>query len=335
VLEDFTMRRSAIGLIGIVALAFGILAAPLALAAPPPGQVFRIGWLALGSPSNHDLGEFQQGLRELGYVEGQNIVIEYRWAEGNVDRLGTLATDLVQHHLDVIMAVGAAATRAAQQATSTLPIVMVTGTDAVAQGFVGSLARPGGNITGIAGLGVEVSGKRLELLKEVVPTVSRIAALWNAANAAGTPFLHATQAAAQALGVELQVLEVRTSDEFEGTFAAATRGRAEALIVMPDAFLADHLTRIVELAQRHRLPGMYPAREYVDAGGLMAYNAPIANRNHRAATYVDKILKGAKPADVPVEQPTKFTLVINLKAAKAIGLTMPPSVLFQADEVIR
>jgi putative ABC transport system substrate-binding protein len=335
VLEDFTMRRSAIGLIGILALAFGILAAPLALATQPPGKVFRIGWLALGSPSNRDLGEFQQGLRELGYVEGQNIVIEYRWAEGNVDRLGTLAADLVQHHLDVIMAVGAAATRAAQQATSTLPIVMVTGTNAVAQGFVGSLARPGGNITGIAGLGVEVSGKRLELLKEVVPTLSRIAALYNAANTAGAPFLQATQAAAQALGVELHVLEVRTSDEFEGAFAAATRGRAEALIVMPDAFLADHLTRIVDLAQRHQLPGMYPDREYVEAGGLMVYNALIADRNHRAAAYVDKILKGAKPADLPVEQPTKFTLVINLKAAKAIGLTIPPTLLFQADEVIK
>ena len=327
------MWCSAIGY--IMTLTLSLLMTPLCSDAQPPGKVYWIGWLALGSPSNRDLDGFQQGLRELGYVEGQNIVIEYRWAEGNVDHLGTLATDLVRRHMDVIMAVGAAATRAAQQATSTLPIVMVTGTDAVAQGFVGSLARPGGNITGIAGLGVELSGKRLELLKEVVPTISRIAALWNAANAAGAPFLHATQAAAQALGVELHVLEVRTSDEFEGAFAAATRGRAEALIVMPDAFLTDHLTRIVDLAQRHRLPGMYPDREYVDAGGLMVYNALIADRNHRAAAYVDKILKGAKPADLPVEQPTKFTLVINLEAAKAIGLTIPPSVLFQADEVIQ
>src|SRR5262249_35683956 len=179
------------------------------------------------------------------------------------------------------------------------------------------------------------SGKRLELLKEVVPTISRIAALCNAANAAGAPFLHATQAAAQALGVELHVLEVRTSDEFEGAFAAATRGRAKPLILMPHALLAHHHTRIVDLAQRHQLPGMYPDREYVDAGGLMVYNALIANRNHRAAAYVDKILKGAKPADLPVEQPTTFTLVINLKTAKALGLTMPPTLLFRADEVMQ
>jgi putative ABC transport system substrate-binding protein len=316
-------------------LTLSLLVMPLCSDAQQPGKVYRIGWLALGSPSHRDLEGFQQGLRELGYAEGQNIVIEYRWAEGNVDRLGALATDLVRRHMDVIMAVGSAAIRAAQQATSTLPIVMTTNTDAVAQGFVGSLARPGGNITGVAGLGVELSGKRLELLKEVVPTLSRIAALWNAANATTTPFLRETQAAAQALGVELHVLEVRTSDEFEGAFAAAISGRAEALIVMPDAFLTDHLTRIVDFAQRHRLPGMYPDREYVDAGGLMAYSVIFANRTRQAAAYVDKILKGTKPADLPVEQPTKFVLVINLKAAKALGLTIPPSVLFQADEVIR
>ena len=296
--------------------------------------MYRIGWLAFGSPSNRDLDGFQQGLRELNYVEGQNIVIEYRWAEGSVDRLGALATDLVRRPMDVIMAVGSAATRAAQQATSTLPIVMTTNTDAVAQGFVASLARPGGNITGVAGLGVELSGKRLELLKEVVPTASRIAALWNAANATTVPFLQETQAAAQALGVKLSVLEVRTPNDFEGAFAAANSSRAEALIVVPDAFLADHLTRIVDLAQQHRLPGMYPDREYVEAGGLMSYTATIANRNRRAAAYVDKILKGAKPADLPVEQPTKFELFINLKTAHVLGLTVPPSILARADEVI-
>src|SRR5262245_9767781 len=206
------MWYSAVGF--LVTLTLSLLMMPLCSNAQPPGKVYRIGWLALGSPSNRDLDGFQQGLRELGYVEGQNIVIEYRWAESNVDHLGTLATDLVRRPMDVIMAVGAAATRAAQQATSTLPIVMVTGTDAVAQGFVGSLARPGGNITGIAGLGVEVSGKRLELLKEVVPTISRLAALWNAANAAGAPFLHATQAAAQALArlYPFAIFEKQTQD---------------------------------------------------------------------------------------------------------------------------
>jgi putative ABC transport system substrate-binding protein len=237
--------------------------------------------------------------------------------------------------MDVIVAAGSPAIHAAQQATSTIPIVMTTDTDAVAQGFVVSLARPGGNITGLAGLGVELSGKGLEFLKEVVPTASRIAALWNPANASLAPFLRETQAAAQALGVELQVLEVRTPNEFEGAFAAATSGRAEALIVMRDAFLLDHRARIVDLAQRHRLPGMYPRRSYVDVGGLMSYAANIPDQQRRAATYVDKILKGAKPADLPVEQPTKFELIINLKTAKTLGLTIPPHILFQAHEVIQ
>jgi len=329
------MRRSAIGLIVILALAFGILAAPLALAAQPPGKVFRIGLLSLSSPSDSGREEIRQGLRELGYVEGQNIVIEYRSAEGSVDRLDALATDLVQGNMDVIMATGTGPTRAAQQATSTIPVVMMIGGDPVALGFVASLARPGGNITGVAGLGVELSGKRLELLKETVPGVSRIAALWNPANPTTAPFLHATQAAAQSLGVELHVLEVRTPHDFEGAFAAVTSGRAGALIVMPDALLSGNRTRIVDFAHQHGLPGMYPVRDYVDAGGLMSYASSWTAMFPRAATYVDKILKGAKPADLPVEQPTKFELVINLKAAKALGLTIPPTVLFQADEVIR
>jgi putative ABC transport system substrate-binding protein len=319
----------------IVLLTLSIFVTPLAAEAQPPGKVFRIGRLTLASPSTDDPDGFRQGLRELGYVEGQNLVIESRPAEGSVDRLGALATDLVRHQMDVIVAAGSPAIHAAQQATSTIPIVMTTDTDAVEQGFVISLARPGGNITGLAGLGVELSGKGLELLKEVVPTAVRIAALWNPTNASLAPFLRETQVAAQALGVELQVLEVRTPNEFEGAFAAATSGRAEALIVMRDAFLLDHRARIVDLAQRHQLPGMYPRRSYVDVGGLMSYAANIPDQQRRAATYVDKILKGAKPADLPVEQPTKFEFVINLKAAKALGLTIPPTVLFQADEVIR
>jgi putative ABC transport system substrate-binding protein len=319
----------------IVLLTLSIFVTPLAAEAQPPGKVFRIGRLTLASPSTDDPDGFRQGLRELGYVEGQNIVIESRSAEGGVDRLGALATDLVRHPMDVIVAAGSPAIHAAQQATSTIPIVMTTDTDAVAQGFVVSLARPGGNITGLAGLGVELSGKGLEFLKEVVPTASRIAALWNPANASLAPFLRETQAAAQALGVELQVLEVRTPNEFEGAFAAATSGRAEALIVMRDAFLLDHRARIVDLAQRHRLPGMYPRRSYVDVGGLMSYAANIPDQQRRAATYVDKILKGAKPADLPVEQPTKFELIINLKTAKTLGLTIPPHILFQAHEVIQ
>ena len=235
----------------------------------------------------------------------------------------------------MIVAAGTAAIRAAQQATSTIPIVMTTYADAVAQRFVGSLAQPGGNITGVAGLGVEVSGKRLELLKETVPGVSRIAALWNPANPTTAPFLHATQTAAQALGVELHVLEVRTLHDFEGAFAAVTRGRAGALLVMPDALLAGNRTRIVDFAHQHGLPAMYPVRDYVDAGGLMSYASSWTAMFPRAATYVAKLLKGANPADLPVEQPTKFELVINLRVAKALGITMPPSLLLLADEVIQ
>jgi len=336
------MRFSAVAL--IVTLALALLVVALAAEAQQPTKVYRIGWLNLGFPDDTfsksdqvrpDLDGLRQGLRALGYVEGQNLVIEARFAEGKVERLSDLATELVRHKVDVILAAGTAATRAAQQATSTIPIVMTTYMDAVAQGFVGSLAQPGGNITGVAGLGVELSGKRLELLKETVPGVSRIAALWNPANPTTAPFLHATQAAAQSLGVELHVLEVRTPHDFEGAFAAVTSGRAGALIVMPDALLSGNRTRIVDFAHQHGLPGMYPVRDYVDAGGLMSYASSWTAMFPRAATYVDKILKGAKPADLPVEQPTKFELVINLKAAKALGLTIPPTVLFQADEVIR
>jgi putative tryptophan/tyrosine transport system substrate-binding protein len=319
----------------LATLVLSVLTVPLASHAQLSDKVFRIGRLTLASPSTDDPDGFRQGLRELGYVEGQNIVIEYRSAEGNVDRLGALATDLVRRHMDVIVATGSPAIHAAQQATSTIPIVMTTDTDAVAQGFVVSLARPGGNITGRAGFGAELHGKRLEFLKQVVPTASRIAALWNPANASLAPYLRETQTAAQALGVELQVLEARTPNEFEGAFAAASGGRTEALIVMADAFLLDHRTRIVDLAQRHRLPGMYPRRSYVDIGGLMSYAADIPNQQRRAATYVDKILKGAKPADLPVEQPTKFELVINLKTAQTLGLTLPPHLLTLADQVIR
>jgi len=327
------MRCRTIG--SIVTITLGLLCAPLTIDAQPPGKVFRIGRLTLASPFTGDLDGFRQDLRELGYVEGQNLVIEDRSAEGSVDRLGALATDLVQRQMDVIVAGGSAAIHAAQQATRTIPIVMMTNTDAVAQGFANSLAHPDGNITGLAGFGVELHGKRLELLKEVVPTATRIAALWNPAITSLAPFLRETQAAAQALGVELLVLEVRTPNEFEDAFAAAISGRAEALIVMDGAFLRDHRTRIVDLAQRHRLPGMYPNREFVDAGGLMSYAPRGTDMGRRAAVYVDKILKGAKPADLPMEQAMKFELVMNLKAAQALGLTLPPHLLVLADEVMR
>jgi ABC-type uncharacterized transport system substrate-binding protein len=322
----------------IVTLSLSILVALRVADAQPVGKMYRIGLLNISSATVNarPFEVFTQALRELGYVEGQNLVNEERYAEGQVERLPDLATELVRLKVDVILAVGSATVRAAQQATSTIPIVMTLAGNAVAQGFVGSLAQPGGNITGLSGFAVELRGKRLELLKEAVPEVSRIAVLWNAANPTTVPSLHATQAAAQALGVELHVLEVRTPDEFAGAFAAATSGRAGALLVMPDLILlyANH-TRIVDLAQRHRLPGMYPDRDYVDTGGLMSYGQNWTALFLRAATYVDKLLKGAKPADLPMEQPMKFELVINLKTAQALGITISPTLLFLADEVIR
>jgi putative ABC transport system substrate-binding protein len=279
------------------------------------------------------LNGLRQGLHEVGYVEGQNLIIEQRNAGGQHERLPELAADLVQLPVDVLVAAGAATTRAAQRATSTIPIVIMTSADPVQAGLVASLARPGGNITGVSSLQVALLGKRLELLKEAVPALARIAALGNPANP--TPFLQETQVAAQALGVQLHALGVSTPTEFEGAFAAAIRSRAEALIVMPDSFLHNHHTRIVDLAQRHQLPGMYPDPEYVRAGGLMSYATSVLAMGRRAGTLVGKILNGAKPADLPVEQATKFQFIINLKTATALGITLPPHLLILADEMLQ
>ena len=316
----------------IITLTLSLLVAPRGADAQQGEKVWRIGVLEYTARSLPEA--FRQGLRDLGYVEGKDIVIEFRSAEGTVDRLGALATELTQLPVDVLVAIGAVATRAAHQATHTIPIVMLSGTDVVAQGFVASLARPGGNITGLAGLQVELNGKRLEVLTEARPGVSRIAVLWNPGNPITAPFLQETQAAAQALRVALHVLEVRTPNDFEAAFAAALRGRAEALLVLPDSFLTSHRQRIVDFA--HRLPGMYYSRAWVDAGGLMSYGHPnLSAMLPQVALYVDKILKGAKPADLPVEQPTQVEFVINLKTATALGLSLPPVLLFQATEVIK
>jgi putative tryptophan/tyrosine transport system substrate-binding protein len=331
VLEDFTMRRSAIGLIVILALAFGILAAQ------PPGKVFRIGLLSLSSPSDSGRDEIRQGLRELGYVEGQNIVIEYRSAEGSVDRLDALATDLVQGNMDVIMATGTGPTRAAQQATSTIPVIMMIGGDPVALGFVASLARPGGNITGLSILAPELVGKRVELLKQVVPGASRIAALWHPGDygdGVENEMLREADTAARALGMQLQAVQARRAEDFDRAFSDMSKGRADAVTVQSTNIFFIERRRLAILAAKHRLPTMFLVRDFVDAGGLMSYGANVADLHRRAATYVDKILKGAKPGDLPVEQPTKFELVINLKTAKTIGLTIPPSVLARSDQVI-
>ncbi len=317
----------------IVILALGILLAPLAADAQQAAKVWRIGILA-NVPGPH-WDAFRQGLRQLGYVEGQNIALENRWGEGRFDRLPALVGELVRLRVDLIVTAGTPAARAAKEATTTIPIVAVTVGDPVGTGLVASLARPGGNLTGLSDITVDLSAKRLEFLKEVVPTAFRIAVLWNPAHPTNPLQLRETQVAAHALGMTLQSLEVRGSDELERTFAAMRREHAGALVVLADPVMLLHRGRLADLAAKNRLPTMYPFREYVDAGGLMSYGPSFSDLFRRAATLVDKILKGAKPADLPVEQPTKFELVINLKTAKALGLTIPQSVLIRADEVIQ
>jgi putative tryptophan/tyrosine transport system substrate-binding protein len=322
----------------MVILALSIFVVPLVAEAQPPPKVPRIGFLmpSLTSERARSLEAFRQGLRELGWIEGQNVTIELRYAEAGADteQLPDLAADLVQLNVDVMVTVGGT-TRVAQGATSTIPIVMATAIDPVAAGFVASLARPGGNITGLAGLGAELSGKRLEILKQAVPQLSRLALLLNPTNLQSA-YLHETQVVAQALGVALQMVEVRRPDEIESAFAAMQRAGADALMLLTDSRLLEpHIGDITALALRSRLPAIYPWRMYVEAGGLMSYGISLREWYRRAATYVDKILKGAKPADLPVEQPMQFELVINLKTAKALGITIPPHLLVLADEVIQ
>jgi putative ABC transport system substrate-binding protein len=333
--EEMIMWWSAVGC--LVTLILNLLVPPLAAAAQPPAKVARIGILSPAAAASTPLSEaIRQGLHELGYVEGQNIVIEYRFAEGRDERLADLAAELVRLKVDVIVAGGAAAIRAAQHATRTIPIVMAGTPDPVAQGFVTSLARPGGNTTGLSLLNVDLPGKRLELLKETVPQSARIAVLANPAGAYYKPMMHDLTVAARVLGVQLHVVELRSADQLDTAFAAMTQAGANALIVMADPALMDGLRgQVVDLAATSRLPAMYAWKMYVEAGGLMSYGPSLPGIYRYAATYVDKILKGAKPADLPVEQPTKFELVINLKTAQALGVTIPPTLLFLADEVIR
>ena len=322
-----------------IMLALGLLSIPLTIEGQLPTKVHRIGWLGAGPPlpePNPSLEAFWQGLHDLGYVEGQNLVIEYRYAEGKAERLPDLAAELVRLPVDVIVAGGTAAIRAAQHATRTIPIVMAVAYEPVGEGLVASLAQPGGNITGVSWLGAELPGKRLEILKETVPQLSRIAVLANPDNPAYTSGMHNVTVAAKALALQLHVVEVRRADELDTAFATMTREGMDALLVLEDSLLLSGLRRrIAELAATHRLPAMYGWKYHVDAGGLMAYGPSQPAMFRRAATYVDKILKGAKPATLPVEQPTKFELIINLKTAQALGLTIPPSILFQADEVLR
>ena len=320
----------------IVTLMLSLLTAPLTSQAQHTAHVPRLGLLMPGSASGYAsrIEAFRHGLHELGYVEGRTITLVYRFAEGQFDRFPALVAELVQLPVDVLVVDGTTAIRAAQHATTTIPIVMATSADPVGEGLVASLARPGGNITGLTLHDPEVMGKRLELLKQAVPGVTRVAYLWHAVvNPAR--FLQETERAARVLDVQLYPVEVRAPYPFDHTFATMAEAHADALITRPSAVFWDRRTQIVDLAAQMQLPGIFPEREFAEAGGLMAYGPSVTANFRRAATYVDKILKGAKPAELPVEQPMQFELVINLKTAKALGLTIPPTLLFLADEVIR
>ncbi|PYV94053.1 MAG: ABC transporter substrate-binding protein [Acidobacteria bacterium] len=319
------------------ALCAMLLALRFPAEAQQPTKIPRIGYLAAISLSTlaARTEAFRQGLRELGYVEGKNIVIEWRSAEGKADRLPALAAELVRLKVDIIVTAGPPLTRAAKEATTTIPIVMAQDPDPVGNGFVASLARPGGNITGLATLAPELSGKQLELLKEVVPKLSRVAVLGTSTQPGNAQALREVELAAGAFGVKLQYLDVLATKDIETAFRAASTRRADAVLVLASTVAASHRTEIAELAIKSHLPAIYYRSEFVEDGGLMSYGASFTDMDRRAATYVDKILKGAKPADLPVEQPKKFELVINLKTAKQIGLTIPPNVLARADRVIR
>jgi putative tryptophan/tyrosine transport system substrate-binding protein len=316
----------------------GIVAAPLAADAQQAAKIARIGFLTLNLALNPQLREaFLRGLRDLGYVEGSNFVIEYRDAKGKPERLPALAAELVVLKVDVIVAPPTLAALAAKQATRTLPIVFAVA-DPVGSGLVTSLARPGGNVTGLSQIAPELVGKCLELLTQAVPGVSRVAVLWQPGAFGGRTekdMLKAADVAGRALGVRLQFVEARGPADIDRAFSDMTRARAGALSVLPSGMFNNERRRLVDLATKNRLPAVYSWKEFVDAGGLMSYGVDLADLWRRAATYVDKILKGAKPADLPVEQPTKFELLINLKTAKALGLTIPPSVLGRADEIIQ
>jgi ABC-type uncharacterized transport system substrate-binding protein len=318
----------------ISGITVGLLAAPLAVAAQQPGKVYRIGLLSPTSQSP-SIEAIREGLRTLGYVEGQNLVIEYRSAEGRFDRLPDFAVELVRLHVDVIVAVVTQASLAAKNATSTIPIVMMAVGDPVGAGLVASLARPGGNVTGTSGMAVEVASKLLELLQQVAARIHRVSVLWNPANEVFQgQMVKATEAAARSMGIQLQMLAARDVKEIDRAFAAMTKGRAEALVVLPDpVFVAQH-SRIAVFAARNRLPSVSGSSGYAEEGGLITYGPDFFELGRRTAAYVDRILKGAKPGDLPIEQATKFELAINLKTAKALGLTIPPSLLQRADQVI-
>jgi len=321
----------------ISAATVSLLAAPLAAEAQPPGKVDRIGFLGNSTAALEAnlVGPFREGLRDLGYVEGRNILIEYRWADGKYERFPALIAELAALKVDVIVTAGTPAALAVKKTTPSIPLVMVAVGDPIGVGLVASLARPGGNVTGLSSIAPELEGKRLELLRDVVPKLSHIAVFWNPDNPFHAGSLKETRAAAQVLGIKVQLLGIRAPEEFPAAFAAILRERPGALLMLADRLFLHNRARIVDFEAKHRLPGVYAYRELVEAGGLMSFGPSYAGMHRRAAYYVDKILKGSKPADLPVEQPTKFELMINLKAAKALGLTIPQSLLQRADQVIQ
>jgi len=329
------MWHNTVGL--VILLTLGVLGMPLA-AAQQTKSMPRIGFLTGGSLASDAawIEAFRQGLRELGYVEGHSIGIEYRYGEGKTERYPALVTELVQRPVAVLVVGGATATRAAQQVTTQIPVVMVNVTDPVAVGLVASLAQPGGNLTGVSNLSPELGVKRLELLKELVPQLARVAVLGDPSSPSHAPQWREMESAARSFGVQVHSLEVREPNpDFAGAFAALTRDRADALITLSQPLMDVYWEQIVSFTATQRLPAIFNRRKFVDEGGLMSYGANTADLYRRAAAFVDKILKGAKPAELPVEQPVKFDLVINLKTAKALGLTISPTLLFQATEVIR
>jgi putative tryptophan/tyrosine transport system substrate-binding protein len=320
----------------LITAIFLLVATPVAVESQEPTRVWRLGFLGAGSHAAGDprVEALRQGLRELGYVEGRNLAIEFRWAGGDPNRLPSLATELVQLKVDAIVAQGTQATAAARRAARTIPVVFAVAGDPVGTGLVSSLARPGANVTGLTDIAPEIAGKRLELLREAVPGITRIAVLWNPANPSAAPQMKDTGAAAHSFGLRVRSLESRDVSQLDGAFTAAVQDQARAVIVLSDGALYGRRVQIAQLATRHRLPCVAWTPEFADSGCLFAYGANVVEMHRRAANIVDRILKGANPADLPVEQPTKFELVVNLKTAKALGLTIPPAMLARADRVI-
>jgi len=321
----------------ISGIALGLLGSPIAVGAQPAGKVSRVGFLGNSTAALEAnlVGPFREGLHDLGDVEGRNILIEYRWAEGKYERLPALVAELAALKVDVIVTAGTPAALAVEKTAPSIPLVMVAVGDPVGVGLVVDLGRPGGNATGLSSIAPELEGKRLELLREVVPKLSHIAVLWNPDNPFHTGSLKETRAAARVLGIKAQFLGVRVSEDLPAAFASIVKERPGALLVLADRVFLHNRARIVDFEAKQRLPGVYAYRELVEAGGLMSFGPNYADMHRRAASYVDKILKGSKPADLPVEQPTRFELMINLKTAKALGLKIPPSLLARADAVVQ